>query len=151
MYWGLMKPAAGATSHRPVASGTTWQGHSKLHGQEPIQSQIHAPDSLCHVSVLVLTLVTQMVNQIFVLMRRQLLRLQTRRTANATWEDVFTGLACLKAFEALPAFVHMGSRIISEAYGAHQSLDLVPTPPFHSNTAKARTKERYAEMHKWAL
>ena len=160
MYWGLMETYGWSfTSHRPVAFGYQYgkaiqnctvknlSNHKFMH---PIH---FAKGPMYFVST---PLVTQMVANSNIRAYATTVIASansTHRERMLPWEDVFTGLALSQSVRGVaPAFVHMGSRIISEAYGVYSKFGFgANTLLFHSNTAKARTKERYAEMHKWAL
>ena len=160
MYWGLMETYGWSfTSHRPIGFGYKYgrgiqsctvknqSNHSFLH---PIH---FAKGPMYFVS-------TPLVTQIVADSEMRAYALTVIASANSThrertlpWEDVFTGLALSRSVRGVtPAFVHMGSRIVSEAYGVYSKFGFgANTLLFHTNTAKARGKERYAEMHRWAL
>ena len=77
----------------------------------------------------------------------------TRREKTMPWEDAFTGLSILRHVSGVrAAYVHMGSRIFSEAFGVYSKFGFSQnTILYHANTAKARAPARYNAMHYWAM
>ena len=166
MFWGLMETYGWSlTTHRPMGFGYKYSRGAPNCTVRPIPSMrekvnhsllypVHfAKGPMYFVS-------TPLIRQLVADPEVRSYALTVIASANSThrektlpWEDVYTGLALVRtARGGSPAFVHMGSRVISEGYGAYAKMGFgANTLLFHANTEKARDKERYAKMHRWAL
>ena len=159
MYWGLMETYAWSlTSHRPMGFSYKYgKGVRECRVQNVSNHSLLGPVHFAKGPMYFIS--SSLVSQIVADPEVKTYAMTVIASANHSrrekalpWEDVYTGVALTRAVAAeSAAYVHMGSRVISEAYGIYAKQGFSDnTILFHANTAGARRMDRYSAMHGWA-